>query len=243
MTYISLFCIFLAAGFTQGVTGFGFGLLALPLLTFIIHIKTAIPLCSLHGLLITGYLTFRLRGHIDRNKIGPLLIGCLPGIVAGVIFLKKAPADLLAALLGIMLILYSGYRLFAKPAARRVINPAWAYVAGFFTGAIGAAFSAGGPPTIIYTTLTGWDKDDIKATLSGFFLAGGVFISLAHAINGLTTLLVLRSFAMTAPAVIIGVVAGSYLYEKIDAQQYIRLLLYLLLIMGFFMLRSLFSMM
>jgi uncharacterized membrane protein YfcA len=240
LSSISIFCIFLIAGFTQGVTGFGFGLLAIPLLTFIIHIKTAIPLCSLHGLLITGYLSFRLRHHIDKKKIVPLLVGCLPGIGAGVFFLKKAPSDLLAVLMGIMLISYSLYRLFAKP-VRLGINPAWAYIAGFCTGAIGSAFSAGGPPTIIYTTLTGWNKDDIKATLSGFFLAGGIFIALAHALNGLTTVLVLRSFAMTSPAVVLGVVAGSALYNKIDTAQYVRLLLYILLVMGFLMLRSLFS--
>jgi uncharacterized membrane protein YfcA len=37
----------MVAGFTQGVTGFGFGLLAIPLLSLFIDIKAAVPLCSL----------------------------------------------------------------------------------------------------------------------------------------------------------------------------------------------------
>lgn len=235
--YILASGILLFAGFTQGVTGFGSALLAIPLLTLFIDIKTAVPLCSLHGLLITGFLSFRLRNHIDGRKILPLIIGCIPGVAAGVFFLKKAPPDLLAASMGTMLIGYSTYRLLCKP-TKRVIHPTWAYIAGFFTGAIGSALSAGGPPTIIYTTLTGWSKDSIKASLSAFFLAGGLLITSAHALNGLTTLAVLHLFGVTVPAVIIGVITGSILYEKIDTQQYIRLLLIILIIMGLLMLKS-----
>jgi uncharacterized membrane protein YfcA len=37
---VYFFLIFLLAGFTQGVTGFGFGLLAIPLLSLFIDMKT-----------------------------------------------------------------------------------------------------------------------------------------------------------------------------------------------------------
>ncbi len=235
LTYLLIFIIFLAAGFTQGLTGFGFGLLAIPLLVTFMDIKTAIPLCSLQGLLITGYLSLRLKKHIDQRKIFPLLAGCLPGIAVGVSFLKKAPHNLLGTMLGLMLITYSLYRLYVTHRPR-TIHRYWAYVAGFGTGAIGGAFSAGGPPTIIYTTLRGWTKDEIKATLSGFFLTGGIFIVLAHAINGLTTAVVLHYFLVSAPAVVLGVVVGSTLYDRIDTERYLRLLFYVLLAMGILML-------
>ncbi|OGQ95660.1 MAG: permease [Deltaproteobacteria bacterium RIFOXYD12_FULL_57_12] len=235
--YILLSLIFLAASFTQGLTGFGFGLLAIPLLTLLIDIKIAIPLCSLQGLLITGFLSLRLKRHIDHRKILPLLLGCLPGIAVGVIFLKKAPTWLLGTALGWLLIAYSLFWLCFRP--RPVgMHRLWAYVAGFGTGAISSAFSAGGPPAIIYTTLTGWSKDDVKATLSGFFLACGLFIVAAHAASGLTTITVLRYFGISAPAVILGMVAGSTLYDRVDTENYLRLLLCVLLGMGILLLRT-----
>ena len=152
--YFFLFLIFLVAGFTQGVTGFGFGLLAIPLLSMLIDIKTAVPLCSLLAILITAFLSLRLRKHIDRRKILPLLLGCIPGVAVGTLVLKKTPTELLSVLMGVMLFAYALYRLTSKQQPRS-IDSLWAYVAGFFSGAISSAFSAGGPPTIIYTSLRG----------------------------------------------------------------------------------------
>lgn len=232
--YFFLLLIILAAGFTQGVTGFGFGLLAIPLLSLYIDIKTAVPLCSLLGILITAFLSLRLRKHIDRRKILPLLFGCIPGVAAGTLMLKKAPTELLSLFMGVMLIAYSLYRLTSRQQPRS-IDARWAYAAGFFTGAISSAFSAGGPPTIIYTTLRGWDKDEIKATLSGFFLAGGLIVITAHAVTGLTTGLVLHYFLLTAPMVIAGVFTGSLLYDRIDTGSYLKMLQYMLLAMGVLM--------
>ena len=232
--YFFLFLIFLVAGFTQGVTGFGFGLLAIPLLSLFVDIKTAVPLCSLLGILITAFLSLRLRKHIDRRKILPLLFGCIPGVAVGTLVLKKAPTELLSVLMGVMLIAYVLYRLTGKQQPRG-IHPRWAYAAGFFTGAISSAFSAGGPPTIIYATLRGWNKNEIKATLSGFFLTGGLTVITAHALTGLTTNLVLHYFLLSAPVVIAGVFIGSLLYDRIDTSSYLKLLQYLLLAMGILM--------
>jgi len=232
--YFFLFLIILIAGFTQGVTGFGFGLLAIPLLSLFINIKTAVPLCSLLGILVTAFLSLRLRNHIDRRKILPLLLGCIPGVAAGTLVLKNAPTELLSLLMGIMLIAYSLYRLTIRQQPRS-IDSRWAYVAGFFTGAISSAFSAGGPPTIIYTTLRGWDKNEIKATLSGFFLTGGLIVITAHALTGLTTGLVLHYFLYSAPVVVGGVFVGSLLYDRIDTTAYLKLLQCMLLAMGVLM--------
>ena len=232
--YFYLFLIFMVAGFTQGVTGFGFGLLAIPLLSLFIDIKTAVPLCSLLGILVTAFLSLRLRKHIDRRKILPLLFGCIPGVAVGTLVLKKAPTELLSVLMGVMLIAYALYRLTGKQQPRS-IDSRWAYAAGFFTGAISSAFSAGGPPTIIYTTLRGWDKNEIKATLSGFFLTGGLTVVTAHALTGLTTSLVLHYFLLSAPVVIGGVFIGSLLYDRIDTSVYLKLLQFLLLAMGILM--------
>jgi len=235
--YLLIAIIFLLAGFTQGFSGFGAALVAIPLLILVMDVKTAVPLCVLNGLLITSYLTVRLRGHLDWKKISPLLIGALPGIYAGVFFLKNAPEGIIKIMLGVMLIGYGVYRLALNPVPK-AIHAGWSYVAGFATGAISAAISAGGPPAIIYTTLSGWEKDEIKATLSGFFLIAGVLIALGHAVSGLTTMSVLRLFAGTALPVLAGVVAGSACYDRLGKEAYIKFLLIMLVLMGFMMIGS-----
>jgi uncharacterized membrane protein YfcA len=223
--------IFFAAGFTQGVSGFGSALVAMPLLLLFMDAQTAVPLCMLNGLIITSFLSLQLRSHVDWKKITPLIIGSMPGIYVGAHFLKEADSNLIKLLLGVMLVGYSLYSLCLKLQPRR-IRAFWPYVAGFGTGVIGSAFSAGGPPTIIYVTLTGWKKDDIKATLSVFFFITGIFMAVAHAVTGLTTKTVLAHLSLSALFVFFGVWLGSIFYGRIKRETYLRIILSLLVIMG-----------
>lgn len=233
--WLGLMLIFFLAGLIQGVTGFGAGLLAMPLLAFFLDLKVAVPLCMLNGLVITGFLSLQLKNHVDPKKITPLLVGCLPGIIVGVSLLKKTNETMLTILLGLLLIAYAGHRLFFTMRPTRPVHRGWGYLAGFATGAISGAFSAGGPPTIIYTTLTGWSKDEIKATLSGFFFVGGVATAIGHAISGLTSVTVLRSFSITVIGVLAGVVLGSFCSRLFSSEGYIRLILIVLLFLGLLM--------
>ncbi len=233
VTLLIIFC----GAFTQGLTGFGSALVSLPVLVMYMDIHTAVSLCVLNGLLITSFLSLQLKSHLDWHKIGPLLAGCLPGIVAGALFLKNTSKPIFLLLLGAMLISYSLYRLLFNPRIRE-LGKSWAVVAGFFTGAISAAFSAGGPPAIIYTTLTGWSKNEIKATLSIFFFMGGIFTVLAHLLSGIATWEAFMAFGYCLPLVLAGVWSGSVLYKRFKTEGYIRLVLIALLLLGVIMLHS-----
>ncbi len=230
MLYTSL--IFLVAGFTQGISGFGAALVAMPLLTLLIGIKAAVPLIMLNGLIITGFLSLQLKGHVDRRKIMPLLLGSLPGIFVGAWALKRMDAGLLQLAFGAFIVLYAVYSLTsAQPRAQR-ISGRWGYVAGFLAGVISSLFSAGGPPAVIYVSLTDWAKDEIKATLSVFFFVSGVVTAFGHAINGLTTRATLQQLVSTGPMTLCGVLAGVFLYRKIRHRTYIAIMLWLLILMG-----------
>ncbi len=223
--------IFLLAGFIQGMTGFGSALVAIPLLTLFLDIKSAVPLCMLNSLVITTFLSLKMRQHLDRKKITPLCLAAVPGIIVGSTLLKHVSSTVIRISMGILLIVYSLYSLFSKPKPRK-LHKAWSYVAGFTSGAIGAAFSAGGPPTIIYTTLNGWTKDEIKATLSGFFLFNSYLTASAHAVSGLTTLQVFSFFLASAPFVLLGTVLGSICYGRIPRALYLQLIFAFLVLMG-----------
>lgn len=235
LTLLILFC----GSFTQGLTGFGSALVSLPLLVIYLDIRVAVPLCVLNGLLITSFLSLQLKSHLDWRKIGPLLLGCLPGIVVGALFLKKTSEGLFLLLLGLMLVSYALFRLFCKPRAR-LIKKGWGLVAGFATGAISAAFSAGGPPAIIYTTLTGWEKHEIKATLSIFFFLAGLCTAATHLLSGITTGEVFRIFVINIPATLAGVWSGSILYRRVETAGYIRLIMVALALMGLMLIKSAF---
>ncbi len=227
-------CVFLVAGFVQGLTGFGSALVAIPLLSLIIDIKAAVPLCILNGLIITIYLALHLRRHLDRAKILPLVIGSVPGVFVGATLLQKVDAGIIRFCIGLLLISYSIYNLFVRPRSLG-LSGRWGYGAGFLTGAIGAALSAGGPPAIIYTTLAGWNKEEIRATLSGFFVANGIVTAVVHAFAGVSTAATVRIFLVTAPFVLVGTVAGSHVTARINQQTYLRFIYLFLVVTGMMM--------
>lgn len=213
------------------MTGFGSALVAIPLLTLIIDIKMAVPLCILNSMVITTYLSLKMRKHLETKKVLPLCIAAIPGIFIGTTLLYTVDSRLIRLSLGVFLVAYSLYSLLSKPHPRK-LHSIWGWIAGFLSGAIGAAFSAGGPPTIIYATLNDWKKDSIKATLSGFFLFNSYLIAIVHAVNGLTTVDVFTAFMISAPVVLLGTVLGSICYGKIPGELYLQIIFAFLILMG-----------
>ena len=231
MTILLAGLIFFLAGFIQGLTGFGGGLVAIPLLCMIMDVKVAVPLSILSGLVITTTMAYELRRLLDWRKILPLLIGSIPGVFVGTVLLKQADPVVINRILGLFLICISGLNLTIKP---KPINPPviWGYVAGFFSGGITASVGAGGPPAIIYTTLNDWKKDEIKATLTGFFVLNGYFTAAVHASNGLITSSVWEYFVSTLFFVLLGTFAGSKISGRINRRTYLRTVYVLLMGLG-----------
>ena len=229
--YLLTGLVYLLAGFTQGYTGFGSALIAIPLLTLFLDLKTAVPVSVLSGLAITLVLALALRRELERQKLMPLILGALPGVALGVFLLQELSSDLLRILLGGLLIAYSMFGLlFRLPRRRRHL--AWACFAGFGSGLLGSTLSTIGPPAIVYTSLTPWSRDQIKATLSGFFLASTAAVACAHAFTGLITWPVISLFSAACPALLLGVALGLWVSKRTGEQDYRRVVLVLLIGMG-----------
>ncbi len=236
-TYLWVCVIVFFAAFTQGLSGFGSILLALPLLAIFLDIKTVIPLVALYGVSITFLLLVQLRKHLEWKKIYPLLVGAALGVPIGVFFLKRLNRDIIHWILGIILVSYSLYSLFFR-SSKVGIRESWAYLFGLFGGCLGGALGASGPPVIVYTSLQSWGKDRIKVTLQGFFIFSGLMVVFAHAISGLTTVAVLRFYGVSLILLILGTYVGSHFYGMIGEQWYKRVMFIVLAFLGTFMIHK-----
>ena len=233
-TYIWVFLIVFLAGFTHGVSGFGSVILSIPLLAMVLDIKTVIPLANLVAVTLTVTVFVQLRRQFDWKKLTPLIWGAVPGIVLGVFFLKRMDKGVIHWLLGVLLVAFSVYSLVFRPSRKDMRKP-WAYGFGFLAGCLGGAFSASGPPVIVYTSLQTWSKDQIKVTLQGFFFLSGVAIGASHVLSGITTLTVINFYGAALPALLLGVGLGSFLYGFINEESYRRLIVFLLGCLGILM--------
>ncbi len=222
--------IFLAA-FNQGLTGFGFALTSIPLLTLVVGVKEAVPLAALCGLVVNIYLTYRLKAHIDFSEIKLLILGSVMGIPLGVFILSTFDEQLILKILAgvILLFVLLNTTQFIKPF--NIANK-WGVVFGFISGILGGAFNTNGPPILIYFYLKDWDKFKQKASITGFFIVASILIVTSHAVSGFTTGRVLRHALFASPFLFAGIFLGSSLFPKVSSKLYRKIILIFLTTMS-----------
>jgi uncharacterized membrane protein YfcA len=233
LTYILVILTLFVAGILHGFSGFGSVLLSLPILSIFLGIKTVVPVVALAALSMTVILLIQLRPHISWPRIYPLILGAIPGILVGAFLLKRLDQHLLRLLLGTVLVGYAIYGLASAP-HKKNIPDRWAYVFGFISGCLGGALSAVGPPIVAYVSLKDWNKDEIKATMQGFFLTSGILVVVVFALNRLITPTVLHLFGVSLPFVVLGTVLGSLYYSTVRDESYRKTLLVFLALLGVF---------
>lgn len=99
LEFTGLFLAVLIAGMVHASVGFGFGLIAAPVLGVVQ--PDALPGAVLLLVLALSLgVTFRNRGAVDREALGWLLSGRLAGALVGAWMLSVAPRDSLSVLFG-----------------------------------------------------------------------------------------------------------------------------------------------
>jgi uncharacterized membrane protein YfcA len=227
---IVVFSVFLAA-FTQSLSGFGSALIAMAMLPPILGLKIATPLVALLIIPLEISLIVHYRHALNIAVIWRVVFASLVGIPFGIFFLSQLNESIVLGLLGIVI---SGYALFALFQFRlpNLVHPAWSYIIGLLAGVLGGAYNTAGPPVIIYGNSLGWNPDEFKSNLQGFFLVSSLVILGGHAWNGNITPEVWRYFLITLPALAIGIAAGVSLDRIVSPESFRKIVLVALVILG-----------
>ncbi|MFT7578398.1 MAG: putative membrane protein YfcA [Myxococcota bacterium] len=233
MPEIAVAAIVFFAALTQGIIGFGFGMVSMGLLPLVLPPLVAIPFVSVYAFCVAGLIAWQMRAHISWKRLQPVIIGCTLGVPLGLLFLKQVEPHYIRLALGVFLILFSIWSLAVHIEAREVgIKDRWGYVAGFFSGILGGAFNSGGPPAVVYTTLKAWEKDATKSTLQMIFVFTGIISIGGHFWAGRLTADILKLNLFLVPAIVLGVWLGGRLYARIDQAMFYRGMLLLLFVVG-----------
>lgn len=222
------------AAFTQGMTGFGFAMVSLSLLTFLMSISEAVPLAALCGLIVNLYLIYKLKNHISFKETKNLIIGAVVGIPLGSYVLTIASPELLSIILGFVILLF--VILSATKFIKQIGLPLqWGYLFGLFAGVLGGSLNTNGPPVLIYFYLHGFDKLKQKASITGFFIFTSLMVVATHAVTGVTSIKIFMTFVYNLPFVIAGILAGNYMFDKISTGIYNKIIIIFLFAMSLFM--------
>lgn len=223
----------LLAAFTQGVTGFGFGMVGMALLPFFSDVRQASVIVGMFSLVTTSSVLFSVRRHFNwRDFLFPAL-GMIAGIPLGVYALMLLDASLIRRLVGVAILLACVQMLLPGNGKPRTISWPWAVAAGFTSGILGGAFGIGGPPVIAYATLQQWDGPRYKAMLCSFFAASNLYRVIIMLSTGLITREIAIRFAWGLPAVLVGVYLGIRMFDRLSRQSFRRAIIVTLIVLSF----------
>jgi uncharacterized membrane protein YfcA len=225
--------IILAAYFIRGITGFGSGLIAVPLLAHFMPLQAVVPLVLILDFSASLVLSRYTRAQVRWDEIGPLLPTSLIGILAGVSLLVNLPREPLLTGLGVFVLFFALRYLFNIHGERRTAHiAAVGIAAGFAGGLISALFGTGGPPYVIYLSHRTTDKSALRASFSGLFMLDGALRILAFLATGLLASDLLPSIALSLPVMAAGLFFGNKAHLGISDQQTLSLIGALLLVSG-----------
>lgn len=222
--------ILLAAYVIRGITGFGSGLISVPLLALFLPLQFVVPLVLLLDFtasIVIGGFNFR---RVQWNEIGVLIPFGVVGVILGTTLLVNLPAEpMLLALAGFVFIfaMRSVLNIHGdKPASR-----AWAAPAALTGGTVGALFGTGGPPYVIYLTHRIRDKSDLRATFSALFFTEGATRIVSFLLAGLLlSAKVWVAYLVALPLVLGALYLGGRVHVGLSATQMTRLVGILLLV-------------
>jgi hypothetical protein len=232
MSDLLKFLVVFLGVFTQSLTGFGSGLVSMAFLPTWMPVRSAAPLTALVTGSLELMLVFRYRNAFNLRAVAPLAMASIVGIPLGGWALRGLNEDFLLGVLGAIMAGYALYALFNFKLPQ-LNHPLWAPIFGFLAGLLSGAYSTGGPPVIIYGHCRRWQPEEFKSNLQGFFLVNDALTLLNHGLSGNLTPFVWQTYMLALPAILLGMWAGSGLVRSINPLIFRRLVLILLVLMGF----------
>jgi uncharacterized protein len=197
----------------QSATGFGFSIVAAPLVFAAVEPEEAVGLLILLGSLV-NVLTLaseRRRPRPVLRECAVLLACALPGAVAGVAILRALDPVALQVAVSVGVV--------ATLLARRVAptTPGWAApIAGLAAGALTTSTTTAGPPLIVYLLGRRLEPAQVRDTVPVCFLGLSVVGVVALVVTGTSGAVPdLGLVAILVPVVAAGHVAGRPLFAAL----------------------------
>lgn len=215
--------VLLLAYFVRGISGFGSGLIAVPLLALRFPLPEVVPfmlIADFGASALVGGLSFR---QVDWSEIRRLIPATVVGVVLGTHLLVSLPPELLLTILGGFVLAFAIRTLLLQAHAFSPASPRWAWPAALTGGAVSGLFGTGGPPYVIYLSHRIENKGALRATLSALFFCEGLLRIVTFLFAGLLLgVEVWRNALIAAPLIITALYIGGHVHARLTHRQMLQ---------------------
>ena len=219
----------------RGTSGFGAGMVAIPLLVFVIPIHTAVPMMGLLAFILFIFLSIRDRHDVVWDELKLLVPTTILGVVAGAVLFKNLDSVVLLRLLGVFIMAFAVYVLavhhFGLPQVRW--SRRWAPPVGFVRAAVDTMFGGGGGTlVVVYMHMRGIGTAQFRATVAVLWFFEMIARLAGYALSGYYTLSTLLFAALVLPLVWAGTHLGERIGNRISQETFSKVLAVMLLLSG-----------
>lgn len=228
----------LLASFVQSSMGFGFALVAMGVLPFVLGIRTALLTVSLVAVIPISIAAWECRRDVPWSLVRWCLVGAAVMLPVGLGVFAYVSADLLMRGTGLVILLLSVDGLLRpnKQGLPPVRLRMWSLITGGASGFLTGSVSVGGPPVVIFAARQGWTPTVFKAFVLTFLLIQGVAKIFVLQAVGMLDVSIWRLSLLAGPLAIVGGKLGTHAADHIDARVFRRLTLIMLVLIGGLML-------
>lgn len=213
-----LILTFFVAGLVKGVTGMGLPTVAMGVLGAIMPPVAAAALLVVPSFVTNVWqLVTGLNVRSLMRRLWPMMLGIVAGTLLSASLLTGGDTHLTTAALGFALLAYSLYTLFAKqvcvpPRLERWLSP----LSGLTTGAITGGTGVFVIPAVPYLQALGLSRDDLIQALGLSFTVSTIALAAGLALHGAFNVGNLWQSALLVVPALMGMVAGTWLRQRIS---------------------------
>lgn len=223
--------IILLASTVKGLTGFGFALTSLPLLSIFLDPQTAVPLITICSVFLDGYTLYEARREVQYREIIPLILSGITGMLFGAYVLVSLDSQIIRLVIGVVTVLFTLASFMGLK--HEITNTKLASIpVGLLSGLLGGSMSISGPPIVLFFNNQNVEKRTFRANLIAYFFCLYLATVPAYFYGNLITLDIVRSSAYLVPVMFIGASVGIRLSKRVDETLFKRVALSLILVTG-----------
>lgn len=215
--------------FIQAITGFGFALLAVPVLALRLSVHEAVVLSACMGTMSSGWQSVNLRRFANaglvRMYVGASILGIPLGYLAFILFSDR----LLRVLVGVAVLVGT---IIVATMRDRSLGLYTQRALGVLSGALLIATSTNGPPIVLALQAQGMPKQEFRGTLARIFFVSGLISVLLFALAGRVDYTVLIGSVAAAPALVVALWLGNKIASRVRDDTFRNVVLLLLCVAG-----------
>jgi len=235
INFLWLALFVLIAYTTQAMTGFGSVIIAVTLGSNLYPLEFLLPILVPLDVLLNTFIVSKYHQAVDRaillKRILPLM-GV--GLLAGIGIFQFVHGPLLKRLFGLLVTLLCARELYKLQRAEgrlQGLSRAKYSLALLSAGIVQGVFASGGPLVVYAVSRFTLPKTVFRSTLSALWLVTNVTLTTSYILTGRFTLESLRFVGFLLPMILLGMVAGLKLHDRVDEHRF-RVLVYVILMVA-----------